>query len=40
MALKDTMKKMDHLLQELTSDLKKAERGVKVASQPVRTGNH
>ena len=38
MALKDTMKKMHHLLEELVSDLKKAERGIKAASQRVRTG--
>jgi len=38
MALKDTMKKMHVLLEELSSDLKKAERGIKAASQRVRTG--
>lgn len=38
MALKDTMKKMHTLLDELSNDLKKAERGIKAASQRVRTG--
>ena len=38
MALKDTVKKMHIMLEEMTSDLKKAERGVKAASQRVRTG--
>lgn len=38
MALKETMKKMQQLLEELTNDLKKSERGIKAASQRVRTG--
>jgi len=38
MALKDTMKKMHALLEELTHDLTKAEKGTKAASQRVRTG--
>lgn len=39
MALKDTIKKMDEMLAELTTDLRKAsEKGNKAASQRVRTG--
>jgi DNA-binding protein H-NS len=38
MALKDTVKKMHALLNEISSDLTKSERGVKAASQRVRTG--
>ena len=38
MALKDTVKKMHLMLEEMAKDLKKAERGVKAASQRVRTG--
>jgi len=38
MALKDTVRKMHLMLEEMTGDLKKAERGIKAASQRVRTG--
>ncbi|MCB1075625.1 MAG: hypothetical protein KDK59_08845 [Simkania sp.] len=38
MALKDTVKKMHTMLEEMVGDLKKAERGIKAASQRVRTG--
>ena len=37
MALKDTMKRMHTLIEELAKDLKKGERGNKAASQRVRT---
>lgn len=39
MALKDTIKKMHALLEELTADLNKAETGNKAAAQRVRTGS-
>lgn len=38
MALKDTVKKMYTLLEDLAKDLVKAEKGNKTASQRVRTG--
>lgn len=38
MVLKDTVKNMHQLFEELSHDLKKAERGIKAASQRVRTG--
>lgn len=38
MALKETIKDLNHLLVQLTKDLCKAERGNKAASQRVRTG--
>jgi hypothetical protein len=38
MALKDTIKTMRHLLDQISSDLPKAENGNKAASQRVRTG--
>lgn len=38
MALKDTVKEMNDLLNGLVADLEKAERGNKAASQRVRTG--
>lgn len=39
MALKETIKKMSLLLEEIINDLKKSERGFKSASQRVRTGS-
>ena len=39
MALKDTMKRMQTLIESLAKDLKKAEKGNKAASQRVRTGS-
>ena len=38
MALKDTIKHMRDLLDQITGDLPKAENGNKAASQRVRTG--
>jgi hypothetical protein len=38
MALKDTIKKLEHLLSALSKDLHKAVKGNKAASQRVRTG--
>lgn len=38
MALKNTVKDVQHLLAKITHDLQKAERGNKAASQRVRTG--
>lgn len=38
MALKDTMQTLSKLLQEVSGDLVKAEKGNKAASQRVRTG--
>lgn len=38
MALTDTMGKMEHLLNKLTKDLLKAEKGNKSAAQRVRVG--
>lgn len=38
MALKDTIKQLKDLLQDITHDLQKAEGGNKAASQRVRTG--
>ena len=38
MALKETIKKMEHLLTTLTKDLVKACKGNKAAAQRVRTG--
>ena len=38
MALKDTIKKLEHLRSELSKDLHKAVKGNKAASQRVRTG--
>lgn len=38
MALKDTIKSMRDLLEQISSDLPKAENGNKAASQRVRTG--
>ncbi len=38
MTLKDTCKQMKSLLEEVCSDLDKAEKGNKAASQRVRTG--
>ncbi|MBS4165142.1 Uncharacterized protein NEOC65_000189 [Neochlamydia sp. AcF65] len=38
MALKDTVKNLRDLLQNITNDLEKAEKGNKAASQRVRTG--
>ena len=38
MALKDTLRKMHLMLEEMVRDLSKAERGVKAATQRVRTG--
>lgn len=38
MALKDIIKTMDSLIQNLAKDLKKSEKGNKAASQRVRTG--
>lgn len=39
MALKDTIKKMHKLLEELAKDLIKGEKGNKAAAQRVRTGS-
>lgn len=39
MALKDTMKSLNSLLNELQKDLEKADRCNKAASQRVRTGS-
>lgn len=38
MALKETVKQLRDLLQNVTNDLEKAEKGNKAASQRVRTG--
>ena len=38
MALKETTNKMKDLLEQITKDLEKCERGNKAASQRVRTG--
>ena len=38
MALKDTVKHLRDLLNNITTDLEKAENGNKAASQRVRTG--
>lgn len=38
MALKDTVKHMNELLSQITTDLQKADGGNKAASQRVRTG--
>ncbi|MBN2479511.1 MAG: hypothetical protein JXA94_04715 [Parachlamydiales bacterium] len=38
MALKETIKTMHKLLEEITKDLRKSERNNKAASQRVRTG--
>ena len=39
MALKESIKKMNQLLEEIMKDMNKAEKGNKAASQRVRTGS-
>ena len=38
MAIKDTIRKMENLLEEISCDLEKAQRGNNAAAQRVRTG--